>query len=125
MNQAARPRDSGLLHMRLPIGAVASILHRVTGLFLIPVVVALLVFLREALASANGYARVVAVVHGLPARVLGPVVVWVVAQHTYAGIRHLVLDAGLVSGRRAMRKSAGAVLVAALATAALAVAVWP
>ncbi len=125
MNQAVRPREFGLLHLRLPVGAVTSILHRVTGLLLIVLVGALIVLLRKALASPQGYMRVATILGGPAAHVLGPLAVWVVAQHTYAGLRHLALDGGLVQGRRAGRASAIAVLVVAAATAFAAALLWP
>ncbi len=125
MNQAARPRDAGLLHMRLPVGAVTSILHRMTGALLIPLVAAVLALLHKALVSARSYDMVRAVLAGSPGHLLGPVCMWIVAHHTYGGIRHLALDAGLVRGRRAARWSAMVVLAAAVCTGLLAAILWP
>ncbi|MDA8390003.1 MAG: succinate dehydrogenase, cytochrome b556 subunit [Gammaproteobacteria bacterium] len=120
-----RPRDSGLSHMRLPIGAVTSILHRMTGVLLIAVVAAALVILHRALGSVHSYGVAGRVLASPAGRILGPVSLWITAHHTYGGIRHLALDAGFVRGRRGVRRTAAIVLVAALCTGLAAAVLWP
>ncbi len=120
-----RPRDAGLLTLRLPVGAYASILHRLTGLLLVGVVGLALTFLRASLQGPAAFEAVAQRLRGPWGHALGPVAVWIVAQHLYGGIRHLLLDAGWGFGRDRERLSAFAVLVLAAVTALGAALSWP
>ncbi len=120
-----RPRDAGLRHMRLPVGAYASILHRITGLLLIVLTGLGLGLLKSSLQSASGFDAVRALLVQPSARFFGALVVWVVAQHLYGGLRHLTLDAHRGFGREAGRRSATLVLVLAVGTALCAALLWP
>ncbi|MHB1512584.1 MAG: succinate dehydrogenase, cytochrome b556 subunit [Acidiferrobacter sp.] len=120
-----RPRDAGLLTLRLPVGAYASILHRLTGLLLVGVVGLALTFLRASLQGPAAFETVAQRLRGPWGHALGPVAVWIVAQHLYGGIRHLLLDAGWGFGRDRERLSAFAVLALAAVTALGAALSWP
>ncbi len=120
-----RPRDLGLLTLRLPVGAYVSILHRITGVLLLGVVGAALVVLRASLQGAAAFEGVARGLRGPWGHALGPVAVWIVAQHLYGGVRHLALDADWGFGRDRERASAIAVLVLAAATALGTVFLWP
>ncbi len=122
---STRPRDLGLLTLRLPVGAYASILHRLTGLLLVGVMGLALTFLRGSLQGPAGFEVVAQGLRGPWGHALGPVAVWIVAQHLYGGIRHLLLDAGWGFGRDQERLSAVAVLVLAVVTALGAALLWP
>ncbi|HUW98400.1 MAG TPA: succinate dehydrogenase, cytochrome b556 subunit [Acidiferrobacter sp.] len=125
MTALERPRDAGLKYMRLPIGAYASILHRITGLLLVGVSVAGLRLLSLSLASASQFQRIQVTMTGPAAHVLGPLCVWAGAQHLYGGIRHLMFDIDTGCGRGRSRQSAAWVMALALATAILAALLWP
>jgi succinate dehydrogenase / fumarate reductase cytochrome b subunit len=51
------------------------------------------------------------------------VVVWIAAQHLFAGIRHLLLDVDIGVDLKSARRSAWATLAASLAVTAL-IGVW-
>lgn len=125
MPSLERPRDVGLRHMRLPVGAYASILHRITGLLLIVSTGLGLELLKTSLQSAAGFEAVRALLAQPSTRLFGPLAVWVAAQHLYGGLRHLALDAHRGFGRDASRRSAALVLVLAVGTAFCAALLWP
>lgn len=111
--------------MRLPLGAYASILHRITGLLLIVLIGVGLGMLKASLQNASGFHAVSAFLAQPSARLFGPLAVWVAAQHLYGGLRHLTLDVHQGFGRDASRKSAVLVMALALGTALLAILLWP
>ncbi len=111
--------------MRLPVGAYASILHRITGLLLIVLTGFGLWLLKTSLESASEFHAVSGLLTEPWARVFGPLAVWAATQHLYGGIRHLTLDAHQGFGRRASRRSAVWVMALAVSTALFAVIVWP
>lgn len=109
MPQAGRPVFLDLLRIRFPVGAVASIGHRISGVLLVLVlpfaVVALDRSLRgEPLLALEGWVR-------LPAALLA----WACAHHLFAGVRHLLMDMGIGASLSAGRRSAYAALIAAAA----------
>lgn len=111
--------------MRLPIGAYASILHRITGVLLIVLTGLGLGLLKASLESASEF-HAISALFGQPwMRLVGPLAVWIAAQHFYGGIRHLALDAHQGFGRDASRRSAGLVMALAVFTALLAALLWP
>ena len=111
------------LFAAMPVTAVASILHRVTGVVLFVGLFYLVYLLDLALSDAAGFDRAAQLV----AAPCGKVVLWTVlsalAYHVFAGVKHLLLDFhigdSLVGGR------VGAWLSIALAAASSALAgVW-
>jgi succinate dehydrogenase / fumarate reductase cytochrome b subunit len=81
--------------IRLPVHALASILHRASGVFLFAGIGVLLYLLGLSLDSAEGFARA----RELLGTGLARLVVWAVVAglvyHSVAGIRHLLMDAGI------------------------------
>lgn len=122
---ATRPRDPGLLTLRLPVGAYASILHRITGILLVGVVGVALALLHASLQGPAAFHAIAERLGGPWGHVFGPLAVWIAAQHLYGGVRHLLLDAGWGFGRDRQRASAVAVLVLAAVTALGALFAWP
>ncbi len=120
-----RPRDFGLRHMRLPVGAYASILHRASGILFLPVVAAGLVLWRTARTSRAGFHAVGSALTSPAAHILGPLAVWVAAQHLFGGIRYLLLDSDIGFGRARSRSTAAIVIAAALVAAGIAGWLWP
>ncbi|MHB8562828.1 MAG: succinate dehydrogenase, cytochrome b556 subunit [Acidiferrobacteraceae bacterium] len=117
-----RPVDQGLLHSRLPVGAVVSILHRATGVLLAIVFPGLLYALSRSLHDERSFDAWRQMLESHGGRVLLAVVAWLLAHHLLAGIRHILLDLDVGAGLRAARASAYAILMLAT-VAALVVAV--
>lgn len=101
-----RPVNLDLRTIRLPVGGVVSILHRVSGVCLVLAIPVLLYFLQQSLASAEAYARVLEWSKSGPARLLLLVSALLLAHHLLAGVRHLLLDLDIGISRRASRRSA-------------------
>jgi succinate dehydrogenase / fumarate reductase cytochrome b subunit len=88
-----RPKNLNLLTIRLPIPALVSIMHRVSGAFLFMLLPILLWVLYQSLASAESYQLAQAVLHHPIAKLICLAVTWAYLHHACAGIRHLALDA--------------------------------
>ena len=105
---AERPVFLNVARIRFPVGAVASMGHRVSGVALavaLPLaVLALQRSLEGEAATFGGWLR-------LPAALLA----WAAAHHLFAGIRHLLMEAGVGASLPAARRSAYAALIAAAA----------
>jgi succinate dehydrogenase / fumarate reductase cytochrome b subunit len=114
-----RPRSLGIFHMRQPIGAWVSILHRITGVLLVLTLPLLLYALTQSLASQEDYARVTSWFAPPSARLLVIVLVWLLVQHFLSGLRHLLFDLDIGTERLAARRSARIVLIAGVVVTAV------
>ena len=89
-----RPVHLDLQKIRFPATAIASILHRVSGVIMLFAVGILLWMLNASLASAESFADM----QMLFANPLAKFVVWgiltALGYHLIVGIRHLIMDSG-------------------------------
>ena len=89
-----RPVNLDLGTIDLPLPAIASIVHRITGVILVVGSAVLLWLLDESLASEEGFNAVAA----LGDSALCKLVLWGVLSaliyHSVAGIKHLIMDMG-------------------------------
>ena len=107
-------------HIQLPVGALASIGHRISGVVLalgIPVVVYLLA---SSLENERSFAQVASRLRLAPVKVALVVLVWALSHHVLAGVRHLFSDFDIGSPLRSARRSAWLVNLGGVALAALA-----
>ena len=118
-----RPRFFDLLRIRFPIGAVASFLHRVSGLLLVLALPLLAEAFGRSLAGQAGFDEVTQALRGWPAALAAVVLAWALTHHVLAGIRHLAMDAGIGWRLGQARTSATWVIAAGIAVAA-ALAAW-
>jgi succinate dehydrogenase / fumarate reductase cytochrome b subunit len=88
-----RPKNLNLLTIRLPIPALVSIMHRVSGAFLFMLLPVLLWVLHQSLANDESYQLAQAVLNHPLAKLIFLAVTWAYLHHAFAGIRHLALDA--------------------------------
>jgi len=90
-----RPVNLDLSTIKFPVTAIASITHRVTGVAIFLALPILLWMLDRSLASPESFADL----KELMTSPLVKLVVWailaVLLYHLVAGIRHLVMDAGV------------------------------
>ncbi len=90
-----RPVNLDLGTIALPVTAKASILHRVSGVFLVAAVAVLLYFLDLSLSGEAGFAGAVDMLGSPMARL----VIWAVLAgliyHAVAGVKHLLMDLGV------------------------------
>ena len=106
-----RPKNLNLLSIRLPVNAVVSILHRVTGFVLYLLVPLLLWLMQRSLQDPQGYAQVAALVTHPLAKLLWVGLAWAFAHHFFAGIRHLAMDVHWGGELKKARLSSKLVLV--------------
>ena len=113
MRRGGRPVFIDLRAMRWPPGAVASILHRASGLLLFLAIPFALWLLERSLSGPEGFGQVRAALASWPVRLALAALGWALAHHLAAGVRFLLMDAGLLGhGVRAGRASAWAAVAA-------------
>jgi succinate dehydrogenase / fumarate reductase cytochrome b subunit len=115
-----RPKNLDLLHIRLPIGGIVSILHRVTGVVLVLALPLAFLLLQQSLRSPESFAQVVALLSSLPARVLLLGITIMLVHHFLAGVRHLLLDLDVGISRRGGQLGAWLVLAGVAGVALIA-----
>lgn len=108
--KSIRPKNLDLLHIRLPIGGVVSILHRVSGVLLVLGLPFAMLILQQSLQSPDDYMHVRALFVSLLARVLILLVIILLTHHFLAGVRHLLLDLDIGISRGSGRLGAWLVL---------------
>ncbi len=115
-----RARNLNLLQIRFPVGAIASASHRISGAILLLSLPVLVEAFARSLSSEAAYEAPLSASRspfGIIALLLP---CWAIAQHVFAGIRHLPMDVGIGSDLPLARRSAWAVLAGgALGTAIL------
>lgn len=118
-----RPVNLDISTIKLPIAAIVSILHRISGVFLFAGVAVLLWMLDASLASEEQFVA-------LQETLTNPVwqvIIWAVlaalAYHLVAGVRHMLMDCGLGESLKGGRL--GAILVVVLSVVLIVLAgVW-
>jgi succinate dehydrogenase / fumarate reductase cytochrome b subunit len=118
-----RPVNLNLLTMRFPIPAIASILHRISGVLLFLFLPALLWVLQQSLASSASFDGIKYYFNGAIAKFF----IWLffssLIYHLLAGFRHLMMDADVGESLAVGRLTARLVIV--LATiASICIGVW-
>lgn len=115
-----RPVFLNLTQLAMPVGALTSITHRVTGILLALGIPAAVYVLDMSLRTPQSYAELIRMSGQWTSRVIAIVFIWALAHHLLAGVRHLLSDVDIGSLLPAARRSAWIVNVAGLAIALLA-----
>ena len=124
MKHSSRPVFLNLLQIKMPVGALTSITHRVTGVLLAASVPVLVYLLELSLRSEQGFDDATGL-FGHPAiKAVVFIELWALAHHMLAGIRHLLTDMSVGSTFVTARRSAWWVNVGGLAAALVAAGVW-
>lgn len=101
-----RPIFFNVFQIQLPVGAITSVTHRISGIVLaIGIPVSLYLF-ELSLDGREGYQQAVALLHSLPVRCLSILFAWALGHHLLAGVRHLLSDIDIGSSLHAARRSA-------------------
>ena len=111
-----RPVYLNLFLIRLPIGGVVSILHRITGAVLALLMPFALWALQASLENPSRFAEVKTVLGTGVGRVALLLALWALIQHLYSGIRHLLIDVDIGVERLPARRSAWLTLIASVGT---------
>ena len=116
----SRPVFLNLAQITLPVGAVTSILHRLSGVLLATGVPALLYLLQHSLSDAADFADTTALLNKPLVKIFLIALAWALAHHMLAGVRHMLTDIDVGSSLGKARRCAWSVNIAALAIAVLA-----
>ena len=92
---ASRPRFLNLFRISYPIGAIASIAHRISGLLLLVSLPALVNGLDYSLQSESNFLTLRTWLASPWATTILAFAAWGLVHHLSAGMRHLLMDAGI------------------------------
>lgn len=119
-NAQARPVFLDFLQIRLPVGALTSILHRISGVIL-AIGVPLAVYLLDlSLRNEQAFIQVKNLSGHRAFSIAMVLLIWASAHHILAGIRHLLSNVGVGATLHSARCSARLVNFGGLALALLA-----
>lgn len=113
-----------LTQIEMPVGAVTSITHRITGILLAIGIPFGVYLLDQSLRNPQSYVGVTQLFAHPTFKVAALAFIWALAHHLFAGVRHLLSDIDIGSRLPTARRSAwgvnlGGVAVALLAAGAL------
>lgn len=118
-----RPVFLNLAQISMPVGALTSIGHRISGVVLAAAVPVAIYLFDLSLRDETGFARMKAISMHLAFKVAAVIAVWALAHHLLGGVRHMLSDFEFGSPLRLARKSAWLVNIAGVTVALLAAAV--
>lgn len=116
---ASRPRFLNLLLIRMPVGALTSIGHRVSGVLLFLCIPLAAFLLDLSLQGADGFEHAARLLASPWLRAAELLIAWSLAHHFLAGIRFLLIDLEIGVDKAPARTTALAVNLAAPVLAAL------
>ena len=117
MTARQHPVFLDLTKIRMPVGALTSIGHRISGVVLalsVPVAIGLLAL---SLRDDVGFAQVQALFRQTGVKAASFIAIWALSHHVLAGTRHLLSDFNIGSPLRLARRSAWVVNVAGIVIA--------
>jgi len=114
-----RPVNLDLGTINLPVTAYASITHRVTGVLMFFSSFLMLWALDQSLASEASFNAVAAVLSSPLAKLVSWCIASALTYHALAGVKHLIMDAGIGETMRGGVLGARIVFVLAAAAAAV------
>ena len=118
VQRTPRPVFLDLARIRFPVGAVASIGHRVSGVALVLLLPFGVLALDRSLGDPAAFSALLEAARSPWGRLAVALVAWACAHHVLAGIRHLLSDVGIGASLGPARASAYGVLIAAAALGA-------
>jgi succinate dehydrogenase / fumarate reductase cytochrome b subunit len=120
-----RPKHLDLAKIRMPVSAIVSILHRISGAGLFLMLPFMLYLLQASLGSPDSYVRYRAAIQNPLVKLLLIGLLWAFLHHLLAGIRFLALDLHYGVELQPSRMTSRAVLaVSLLLTIVLGVLIW-
>jgi len=124
-NRKSRPVNLNLATIRFPVTAIASILHRLSGLFLFILLPFILWAFNDSLSSSASFITVQEVFSQVWLKFLLWLGLTSLAYHLFAGIRHFIMSFGYAESLRGGRAGAYLVMLLTLIFALiLGIALW-
>lgn len=125
MQKRNRPKNLNLFTIRLPINAIVSIMHRMSGMVLFLVLPLLLWALNASMLSQQTYVELSLLLKHWLLKVLLIALSWAFFHHFYAGLRHLAMDVHWMTSLQKARLSSRLVLwMVAFSVTVFAVKIW-
>lgn len=87
-----QPKNLNILLIRLPLPALVSILHRMSGVFLFLLMPFLTWAFCNSLSSDTNFNKTVVILNSWPVKIIEVIFIWALIHHLLAGLRHLLLD---------------------------------
>lgn len=113
MNKPAkRPVFLNVARISMPLTALVSIAHRLSGVLLFLALPLLVYLLDRSLRSAEQFASVVSLLNAPAMMIIAILLLWAIVHHFFAGLRYLALDVLGGTDRRGARNSAWLVFAA-------------
>lgn len=111
--KGSRPKNLNLFRFRFPIGAIASILHRISGAYLFLCIPVMLYIFDISLRGPHGFTYAQNWFHSGWGWLISVVGLWCALHHFLAGVRVLLIDFDLGVDIVTARKTARGVVYAA------------
>jgi succinate dehydrogenase / fumarate reductase cytochrome b subunit len=123
--KSQRPKNLNLFTIRLPVNAIVSILHRVSGVGLFLSLPLILLALQSLLHSRESYQALVGYLDAWFIKLILIGLAWAFFHHFFAGIRHLLQDVHWMTSLQNARLSSRILLwMVGFSTAVFAVVIW-
>ena len=106
-----QPKNLNLLSIRLPLPALVSILHRMSGVLLFLLMPFFSWALCTSLLSDFHFNKTLHILNAWPVKIIGVIFIWALIHHLMAGLRHLLLDLQIGNDLIAARFSSKSVLL--------------
>ena len=106
MNKQNAPMFLNLTQIRLPVTAIVSILHRLSGLLLFLALPLFIYALQQSLHSPESFASLIGQLDSFPVKTILAILLWGLFHHLFAGLRFLFLDIEMGIQRQQARKTA-------------------
>ena len=100
-----------LSNYRMPLAAIVSILHRISGFMMLALLPFVLYLLEQSLRSEISFAYYQGIISYPLVKLIILALVWGYMHHFCAGVRHLVMDTHVGLDKDSARNSSAAVLV--------------
>lgn len=112
-----RPVNLNITTIKFPLAAIASILHRISGVALFVGTAIILYLMQLSLGSQSGFDLAVQILTSPIAKLILWLLLSALLYHLIAGIKHLLLDFGIGESKQGAK--AGATVTLGLATIAI------
>jgi succinate dehydrogenase / fumarate reductase cytochrome b subunit len=119
MSEKKRPYFLNLFLIRMPVPAMMSIAHRLSGVVMVLAIPVFLYLLELSLANPEGFHRVRELMSGPLVWALLFLLGWGLVHHLFSGIRFLLIDFDYGLDRKAARMTAWVVILGAVVAALL------
>lgn len=109
--KSRRPVFLDITRIHLPVTAVISIIHRITGVLFFITIPLMVYTFGLSLSSQDGYDRILSMLDHHAVRLILILLLWGFAHHLFAGIRYLFIDIDIGVSRDSSRMTAWYVVV--------------